>query len=78
MPSERRKTEGPPGSCADQTPWLPEAAHSSGRPLVQSPDTGFQPALISAAAEQRRATSAAATSFNSYPGVSPAWRFWNP
>jgi hypothetical protein len=58
MPSKPRETERPPGSCANQTPWLPEAAHSSARPLVQWPDTGFKPALIPAAAESRFAKAA--------------------
>ena len=58
MPLERRETERPAGSCADQPPGLAEAAHSSARPLVQWPDTGFQPALIPAAAESRFAKAA--------------------
>jgi hypothetical protein len=65
MPLERLETKRPAGSCADQTPWLAEAAHSSGRPFVQWPDTGIQPALIPAAAEQRRAKSGAQSWFNS-------------
>lgn len=58
MPREIRKAESVPGSGTHKTPWLPEAAHSSARPLVQWPDTGFQPALIPAAAESRFAKAA--------------------
>lgn len=69
MPWEVGKTEHMRGSGAKKKPWLrvqarrcwpewSEAAHSSARPLVQWPDTGFQPALIPAAAESRFAKAA--------------------
>ena len=69
MPWELCKAEHMRGSGANKKPWLrvqgrrcrperSEAAHSSARPLVQWPDTGFQPTLIPAAAESRFAKAA--------------------
>jgi hypothetical protein len=70
MPWEVGKAEHMRGSGARKKPWLrvqarrcrPEpsgAAHSSARPLVQWPDTGFQPAPITAASESRPSKRAA-------------------
>ena len=67
---EMRETERLPGSGANKTHWPlvqasrhqpaePEAAYSCGRPLVQSPDAGFRPAPITAAADSRPVKSAA-------------------
>ena len=70
MPHEMRTTGGVSGSGANTTHWplvqasrhqpaQPEAAYSCGRPLVQSPDAGFRPAPITAAADSRPVKSAA-------------------
>ena len=67
---EMRETERLPGSGAKKTHWplvqasrhrpaRSVAAYSCGRPLVQSPDTGFQPARIPAAIDSRRGQGAA-------------------
>ncbi len=67
---EMRETERLPGSGAKKTHWplvqasrhrpaRSVAAYSCGRPFVQSPDTGFQPAPIPAAVDSRPVKGAA-------------------
>jgi hypothetical protein len=70
MSQETHKTECLSGSGPNKMHWplvhasrhrlaQPEAGYSCGRPLVQSPDTGFQPAPITAASESRPSKRAA-------------------
>ena len=78
MPRETRTTGGVSGSGAKKTHWplvqasrhrpaRSAAAYSCGRPLVQSPDTGFQPAPIPAAVDSRPLKGAALLVFPSGP-----------
>lgn len=70
MPHEMRKTEYLSGIGANKMHWplvhasrhrlaQSETAYLCGRPLVQSPGTGFQPAPITAASESRPSKRAA-------------------